>query len=144
MNSLLLLIFMILHWIVVIINCFYLFIRTDTTYDWLYFSVICITISSWTLSGGECYLSYLEKKSIDREYVFHSSEDLPFVKLVFGETLHGILPPLFGLLQMYTAYVMLTLYKVPLPIKITFLYFMIYLVSREYCKKNIKSELLVF
>ena len=58
-----------LHIIGIIMVGTYSFIIKDKTYDNLYILLICIKIFHWTILNGECIISYLYKKSKDKNYI---------------------------------------------------------------------------
>jgi hypothetical protein len=120
-----------IHWLIVINNSFYIFIRKNDTYDLLYFTILCITVASWTITKTECVISYLEKKCLDNNYVYQSNTDLPFVSSIFGKKLQDYILFFSGICKIYGVYVMLTLYKTVFPIKITFIYFIIYMMIKD-------------
>jgi hypothetical protein len=59
----------ILHIIVIIMVGTYSFIIKDKTYDNLYILLICIKLFHWTILNGECIISYLYKKSKNKNYI---------------------------------------------------------------------------
>jgi len=110
----------IIHWMIVLFISFYVFVRKSKTYDLLYFFVISSIIISWDLLG-ECLLSYWEKKSLDDTYILKSNPyHNPFLKTIFPEKLVGFLKTLGLLLYLYNIFVMMSIYRVPIPIILTF------------------------
>ena len=109
------------HWFVSYMCSFYVFFRKSTKYDWLYFSVLCITVISWTLSKNECIISYFEKLCIDDTYVFNSKPSLPYVEIFFGK-LTDIITFILLSGTAYNIYIMLSTYDVPWQINFTFIY----------------------
>jgi len=125
MNYILLILCVSIHWIISIITSFYIFYRKSSTYDSLYFLTVCIVAISWTLTGNECLISYWEKLCIEPGYIFNSKPTLPYITLIFGE-LSNIVTVILLSGTLYNLYGMMTLYKVPFIIKLTFLYFVLY------------------
>lgn len=110
----------IIHWMIVLFISFYVFVRKSKTYDLLYFFVISSIIISWDLLG-ECLLSYWEKKSLDDTYILKSDPyHNPFLKTIFPEKFVGFLKLLGLLLYLYNIFVMMSIYRVPIPIILTF------------------------
>ena len=110
----------IIHWMIVLFISFYVFVRKSKTYDLLYFFVISSIIISWDLLG-ECLLSYWEKKSLDDTYILKSDPyHNPFIKTIFPEKFVGFLKLLGLLLYLYNIFVMMSIYRVPIPIILTF------------------------
>lgn len=127
MNNLILLLLIIIHWFIMIIASFYIFVRKSSKYDTLYFITACSIIISWTLTQDECLISYWEKLCIQPDYPFNSEPSLPFLDLIFKEASITVSVLLF-LCQVYTMYSMLRVYNVPPIIILTFLYYMVYFI----------------
>jgi hypothetical protein len=110
----------IIHWMIILFVSLYVFIRKSKTYDLLYFFAVSSIIISWDLLG-ECVLSYLEKKSLDETYVLKSDPyHSPFLKSIFPSKFIGLLKTCGLLLYLYNIFVMMSIYKVPIPIILTF------------------------
>lgn len=110
----------ILHWILVLFISLYVFFRKSNRYDLLYFFAISSIIISWDLLG-ECLLSYIEKKCLDDTYILKNDPHInPFLKTIFPNKLMGFLKTLGLLLYLYNIFIMMSLYKVPIPIILTF------------------------
>ena len=110
----------IIHWMLALFTSLYVFFRKSNRYDLLYFFAISSIIISWDLLG-ECLLSYLEKKSLDETYVLKSDPHRsPFITSIFPNKLIGFLKILALLLYLYNIFIMMSLYKVPIPIILTF------------------------
>jgi len=124
MNKGLLPVFILIHWAISFVCSFYVFYRKNSSLDWLYFSVICITVISWTLTKNECIVSYWEKLCLDETYEFNSDPSLPYIQLFFGDYT-GLVTLLLITLTAYNLYVMMTKYEVPWEIKFTFIYLII-------------------
>ena len=106
----------IIHWMIILFVSFYVFIRKSKTYDLLYFFAVSSIIISWDLLG-ECLLSYLEKKSLDETYVLKSDPyHSPFLKSIFPSKFIGLLKTSGLLLYLYNIFIMMSIYKVPIPI----------------------------
>lgn len=58
----------IVHWFIICISSFYVFIRKSNHYDYVYFGVVILVIISWLTIKQECIISYLEKKLMNSEY----------------------------------------------------------------------------
>jgi hypothetical protein len=108
-----------IHWTLLGFTMFYVFFRTSKTYDTIYFITICSIIVSWFFSGGECLISYLEKLCLDHSYEYESDSRLPFMEHVFPAMTHRIVFPTITLFTLYNLFIMMNLYKVPIPIMIT-------------------------
>lgn len=98
---------------------FYVFIRTSKLYDTIYFIAICSIIVSWLFTGNECIISYWEKVCLDHSYEYQSDTRLPFMEHVFPAMLHRVVLPTITLFTLYNLFIMMNLYKVPIPIMIT-------------------------
>ena len=117
--------FILLHWSLVLFDTTYVFFRTSTKYDMVYFVVICTVIASWQVTKHECLISYWEKLAIDPNYVFNSdATNSPFVTLIFSKPFVPFVWTLIFFGTAYNLYTMMRIYDVPLPILITMLFFL--------------------
>ncbi len=108
-----------IHWVLLGFTMFYVFFRTSKIYDTIYFIAICSIIVSWFFSGNECYISYLEKLCLDHSYKYESDRRLPFMEHVFPAMTHSVIFPAITLFTLYNLFIMMNMYKVPIPIMIT-------------------------
>ena len=139
MRQIQLIILMIIHWVITAIFSFYVYYRWSSSYDWVYFTVVCITIISWTLTGNECIISYWEKLCIEPEYVFNSDPSLPYITLIFGD-LCNLIKPFLMASAVYNLFTMMTIYKVPIIIKLTFIYLMLHPMIKFRIEKTLKES----
>jgi hypothetical protein len=104
------------HTILFLFTTLYVFFRKSNIYDFLYFTTISIIIMSWILFG-ECLLSYFEKKYLDDTYTFNSNKyEHPLMKQMFSPTFEIWSKRIAVILYLYNLYIMMTIYKVPIPI----------------------------
>ena len=104
------------HTIFFLFTTLYVFFRKSNIYDFLYFTTISSTIISWILFG-ECLLSYIEKKCLDDTYTFNSNKyEHPLIKQMFSPTFENWFKRIAVILYLYNLYIMMTIYKVPIPI----------------------------
>ena len=108
-----------IHWTLLGFTMVYVFFRTSKVYDTIYFIAICSIILSWYFSGSECYISYLEKLCLDHSYEYESDRRLPFMEHIFPATTHSIIFTAITIFTLYNLFMMMNLYKVPIPIMIT-------------------------
>jgi hypothetical protein len=104
------------HTILFLFTTLYVFFRKSNIYDLLYFTTISSIIMSWILFG-ECLLSYVEKKLLDPTYRFNNNKyEHPLMKQMFSPTFEIWFKHIAVILYLYNLYIMMTIYKVPIPI----------------------------
>jgi hypothetical protein len=108
-----------IHWVILVFTMFYVFFRTSKTYDIIYFITICSIIVSWFFTGSECIISYWEKVCLDHSYKYQTDTRLPFMEHIFPAMTHPIVFLTIILFTLYNLFIMMNLYKVPIPIMIT-------------------------
>jgi len=103
-----------IHMLVSVNNNLYIFFRRDATFDYLYFTIVSLTIISWNVTGKECILSYYEKKLDNPQYVYDSAPTShPILEqMSFGnKNIASIITLLLCTLLFYNLLIMLRIYE---------------------------------
>ena len=141
MNTIGLIFFIVLHWVFILTTTLYIFVRKSNKYDMLYFTLICTIFTSWLFTGKECIISYWETLCVDSTYVYGTDATKHhFVNSVFHEKLRPIIWGLISILTVSNLYVMMDIYDVPIPIRISILCFYIYPGLKPKIKKYMKDN----
>jgi hypothetical protein len=103
------------HWIVILISLVYVFIRSSSKWDWIYFLVIGGTALSWLVVRNECVVSLMEKKIIYDNYsVGDNTTEHPsmflYCKNMYWGSIFGLL---LEVLMCYNVFIMLQIYNSP-------------------------------
>jgi hypothetical protein len=104
----------IIHLLVIINNDLYVFFRQSDQFDWVYFTIVLVTIISWNVTGKECILSYYEKQFQNPDYVYDSepTKHPTIEKLGFGNAkFASIIAAAACMLLFYNLFIMLRIYE---------------------------------
>ena len=113
-QNLSLVILFILHWFIICISSFYVFIRKSNHYDIMYFVVMISIIFSWLMNKQECIISYLEKKTLYPEYQYGSDPTHhPSLTLYIQNVkIQTIIVTIASILMITNLTIMMKIYKV--------------------------------
>lgn len=140
MNIFALLFFILLHWALILSTSLYVFIRESRKYDMVYFTLICTLFTSWLFTGKECLISYWERLSIDPTYVYGSEPFRHlFLDLAFTPTFSLAILLFICALNVYNLYIMLAIYDVPIPIRVSLFCFLLYPSIKSRIKSYVKN-----
>jgi hypothetical protein len=138
MNTPMLIFFIVLHWVFLLISILYVFVRKSNKYDMVYFTTICAILLSWQITGKECIINYWEKRSVDEKYIYGTNNKGHFLPEKYAHIIYTFI----GVLKFYNLYIMMLLYKVPLPIKIMIFYLLLNIEYNKHLKPHIDSILI--
>ncbi len=107
----------VMHWAVAAFTMFYVFFRKSKQYDWIYGVIVTGIVIHWFF-GGECIISYYEKRLLEEDYWYGKDPTVhPSLSLY---TNSSVVRYLLGLpvyvLSLYNIYYLMRAHQLPMPL----------------------------